>query len=162
MTTSGGRVDHEPYDRLPGIARDHLLLVQDDRLAIAVAGFACYLEGIAFRVLLRTRAYDEEVDEAVRGLFRHDNVELTITYPTGDVARTGDHNLFATSGPLLFFRGGGGGDTAWDFDFWACPLPPPGELLFSVHWPQLGVDGSASMQASNLLGAADETVPLWP
>lgn len=175
MTTTGGLVDHEPFDKLPGIAHDRLVLAAKDGLAVAVAGFDCYPEGMQFRVRLRTRAHDSTVNEAGKdvsgdGGLELRGLELTVTYPTGEVARTGNHNLSATSGPVLFAQGGGGGIftetagrqvTAWDFDFWASPLPPTGEVVFSVRWPQLGLEGSASIPAEKLRQAADQAVPLW-
>lgn len=162
MTASAPEdITHEPYNKVPGIAKDSLVLLHNDRLAVAVDRFSCYPEGMQFRLLLRTRVYDQEVDETLRGGFRR-GLELSLAYPNGKTVRTGDHNLLATTGPLLVSQGGGGGDTAWDFDFWASPLPEAGELVFSFRWSQLGLEGTASLSVAVLHRAADQAVPLWP
>ncbi|HJQ73889.1 MAG TPA: hypothetical protein VJ814_03310, partial [Gaiellaceae bacterium] len=66
-------------------------------------------------------------------------------------------------GPVLFPRGGGGGDGRWQQGFWVWPLPPAGPLAFVCEWPAAGIPETRNeIDAALVRDAAADAAVLWP
>ncbi len=85
-------------------------------------------------------------------------VRVEVKFPDGvtisNVGRYGE--MFGVLDP----RGGDGGSArgGWrrhDMGWWLSPLPPPGEVIFSIEWPAAGLARiEAGVDAEPLLEAA--------
>jgi hypothetical protein len=82
-----------------------------------------------------------------------------------------DREVPAFEQPMLS-RGSGTGQVgsgssadrwAFDMDYRARPLPPPGPLAFICEWPARGIPSSrVEVDGATILRAAEAAVRLWP
>jgi len=64
--------------------------------------------------------------------------------------------------PVIWPRGGGGGNDEWRTGLWLWPLPPAASLTFVVSWPGIGVEeASVTVEGAELTTAADQARQLW-
>ena len=60
-------------------------------------------------------------------------------------------------------HGGSGSDREYSLEYWAWPLPGPGELRFVAEWPAFGIPETAkAVDAELLITAAASARPVWP
>lgn len=63
----------------------------------------------------------------------------------------------------LEFDGGGGSDSERSQDYWAWPLPGPGQLRIVIEWPAFGIDETTgSIDGELLVEASKRARPVWP
>jgi len=66
------------------------------------------------------------------------------------------------SPPLLLPRGGTGGGTRWDQDYWVWGLPPAGPLGLVVEWPSEDIpETRANVDGATIVQAAARAEVLW-
>jgi hypothetical protein len=65
--------------------------------------------------------------------------------------------------PLLVPKGGRGGLSCWDQDYWVWGQPPPGPLTLVLEWPAEGIrESRIEVDGLAIRLAADDAEPLWP
>lgn len=161
-----------------------LILVQTEKLLIAVVGMTAFPTGLRFDVVMLSQddALDEVLMKSMRGF--HPGMErevdeegqfqpwvfrLGVEFADGRRAtnvgapmRPWLDEESDPEGPLLQDHGGGGGGGHWSRQCWLWPLPPPGRLIFVCEWPALGVaETRVETSAAAILAAADQSVELW-
>jgi hypothetical protein len=166
-----------PENVLPSSFPLDLVLTRTDDLALAVHSGRAYERGFEFTLALYTRKqHDRHTDpmmgwHAARQAGLDDHVlRFGIGFADGRKATVFDHPRWWSDPEnpqapdiVLAQRGGGGGGMAWDFKFWAWPLPPEGELAFVAEWPSEGVPlVRAEVDSTVVRDAAARAVTLWP
>jgi hypothetical protein len=161
-----------------------LVLVQTEKLVIAIVGMTAFPTGLRFNVLMLSQddALDEVLMTAMRGFhpgmprevdeqgqFQPWVFRLGVEFADGRRATNVGVRMgplldeeSEPEGPLLHDHGGGGGGGHWSRQCWLWPLPPPGRLAFVCEWPALGVaETRIETDATPILAAADQSVELW-
>jgi hypothetical protein len=60
-------------------------------------------------------------------------------------------------------RGGGGGESAWNYDFCIHPLPPPGPVTVIASWLAHDItETRAELDGDAIRAAAGRAVTIWP
>jgi hypothetical protein len=163
----------------------NLVIARSDKAALWIPAVTAFLDGFEFDVELRGRLDDEEFGHPF--FFAHhprrrrrrtpeegldpELLRLGIQFSDGRKATNIESRMpfpmagepdEPPEGPVLFPRGGGGGDGRWSQGFWVWPLPPEGPLAFVCEWPAADIPETRSEIDSVLVrDAAAEAVILW-
>ncbi|MQY07122.1 hypothetical protein [Actinomadura macrotermitis] len=161
------------------------ILARTGNVVIALPHATVYPTGVLFDVRLAARREglgDDAWDDLETTFFGHDMPRRRRGLPDtlcrygvrlsdGAKATTVDSDPSdegEPSGPVLTEHGGGGcgggGRTLEGSNaYWLWPLPPEGPLQFVVEWPAAGIEEtSLELDATALVAAAADVVPLWP
>lgn len=162
----------------------NLVIGRSEKAALWVPALTAYLDGFEFDIELRRRLDGDEFEHpfflghhprrrrrsSEEGL-DPDLLRLGIQFSDGRKATNIDsHPPFRMpgepdeppEGPVLFPRGGGGGDGRWTQGFWVWPLPPAGPLAFVCEWPAAEIPETRNEVDSALVrDAATDAVILW-
>lgn len=161
-------------------ASTRAILVQTDRLVIALVDCVAYSTGFEFAIAFRTKAEDNRL----RNLFGPpesqggDRFQLTIRYPGGASRSVGSRPTpeameyyraaqegrepASPTGPVVMQRSGSASDSRADFRYWCWPLPPEGEMIVSLKWSAGGVqDANAKVDGTAIHRAGMGSQPLW-
>jgi hypothetical protein len=160
-----------PEGVLGGVLALQLALARTDRVLLAATDIAVYPNGLEFSIrgLLRDGPQPGEY----RPFLLHEEDPRTMLrvgalYPDGrrasNVGRAalpeGDGE---PTGPILWARGGGGGERSFNQGWWLWPLPPPGPLVLVVEWPAYEVPESrATIDAGLIEDARSRIQEVWP
>lgn len=160
-----------PPDNVLGVAVPLVvLLAKTDELAVVVAHPTAYPTGFEFRLQVRARAADHELDPFEYHPHRRggeDAFRFGLQFADGRKATTVGRPLARPDEPpeppRLIMRGGSGGGTRWDHGYWVWGLPTPGPLAFVCSWPAKGLAETwVEVDAQPLLAAAARAEELWP
>jgi hypothetical protein len=162
----------------------NLVIGRSDKAALWIPALTAYLDGFEFDIELRYRRDEAEVEHPFF-LGHHprrrrrppeegldpDLLRLGIQFSDGRKATNIESRMSfrmpgepdePPEGPVLFPRGGGGGDGRWQQGFWVWPLPPEGPLAFVCEWPAADIPETRNEIDSALIGdAAGAAVILW-
>lgn len=159
----------------------NLVIGRSEKAAVWIPAITAYVDGFELDVELR-RLDDEEFDHPLflghHTRRRHrasgdgldpDLLRLGIQFSDGGKATNIDSPMLfrmpgepdePPEGPVLFPRGGGGGDGRWRQEFWVWPLPPEGPLAFVCEWPAADIPETRNEIDSALVreAAADAVI----
>ena len=167
-----------PENELPASFSLDLVLAHTDDVALFVHSGRAYGNGFGFTFGLHLREAHERRAEhpmmswhaARHGDFDDSIVRFGIAFADGRKATVFDpHPWWGETDELpapdivLVQGGGGGGGTAWEFGFWAWPLPPEGPVEFVVEWPSQGIALTrAGVDSAIVREASERALTLWP
>jgi hypothetical protein len=113
-------------------------------------------------------AVDAQAPPASEDELPDDLLRIELVHPDGAVTSSADDLLAAAieepEGPTLQPYRGMGGETSWNQQLWAHPLPESGDqpLTFAVTWPAHGLDEQVELdEADDLDEASDRVAVLW-
>jgi hypothetical protein len=166
-----------PHNVLPGIAPVELIITRTKETVVAIPGIQAYPAGFNLTLSLRLRtlsAREQQVPyqlgfaafegDALPDEFLRFGVQFADGRKTTNLDRLPDDLEGQAPGrPVLHQHSAGGGDWAWDMEYWVWPLPPAGPLVFVCAWPSRGIaESRAEVDAGVILDAAGRAVTLWP
>ena len=166
--------DHAPWTG--GVVPLDLVVARSDQAAVVVTHISAFPDGFAFTVesylhrsVPRRRARIVHPHWDDDGEARRDEVlRFGLSWPDGGRATNIDswgRRWPDATEPAhgLEENGGGGSDRHYSWEFWAWPLPGPGQLRFVVEWPAFGIPETAqAIDAQLLIDAAAKARPVWP
>lgn len=162
----------------------NLVIGRSDKAALWIPAVTAFPDGFEFDVELRGRIDEEEFGHPFfvahhprrrrrtpeEGL-DPELLRLGIQFSDGRKATNIENRMRfpmpgepdePPEGPVLFPRGGGGGDGRWSQGFWVWPLPPEGPLAFVCEWPAADIPETRNDIDSALVrNAAAEAEILW-
>ena len=173
-----------PSEELPVRLPDARVLYRRDSLAVVLKGIEAYQEGVQIDLLvLASRSstiddaeWDAIIDEfhAVHRGRRRISAGLRLGMRRSDGLRAvaGLRGLWSFQSDaeppsislVASHQGGGGDDQVFrqELGAWLWPLPTPGELELFYAWPELAIpEGSTTLDANAIIGAAARAQPIW-
>lgn len=161
-----------PVGVLGGVSSLRAVLFRTEEAILVAQYFMAYPTGVEFVLQFMFRTPRSSPRGARMILPPHNEapeeaMQFGVQYPDGSkwtnttvwMPRRGDEPPPA---PIVFSRGGGGGDRSWRQRFWMWPLPDEGQLTFVVAWPELGIDEQSTViDTTDLRRAAAEAEVLW-
>lgn len=171
----------EPPEELGVAAATRAILLQSDKLVVALVDCVAYSTGFEFAIAIRSR----DGEGRLRGLFgpssyaEESSFRVTITFPDGSLRSVGHfpaseameyyaaaqegREIPAPAGPVVMQRSGSADERRAEFRYWCWPLPPDGMVKFGVEWKAAGVPFTeARVDASAIHRAGNESRNLWP
>lgn len=171
-----------PADWIPRYLPLGFVLGASDRMAVCVAGVACYPRGFAFDLVSVSKYrldYDEEghfhsLDPFFPPHGRRREVPDTllrfgVQYANGSKATNLDEDFLGfpsttrRTGPNLGTSGGSGGSPeVYHHSMWVWPLPPDGPVTFACEWPAFGIPESLHrVPGARIRKAAEKSKPVF-
>jgi len=166
-----------PPDGELGVAvGTRVVLVSEERFAIALVDCVAYSSGFEFTISYRSQ---DDIGREVLGFglppVPGRELEVGIEYPDGQHASSGTEAMSAhyeafyegreppqPSGPLVQPQRGGGGGKRYDQTYWCWPLPPEGPITIAVQWPAAGIASTTvEVDASAIRRAGVSSGKLW-
>jgi hypothetical protein len=146
--------------------------------AIGVVGVRAYTTGFELTLAIRLRKPRPPATQQALHLLlggepvgRGDPDErLLVGIEYADGRRTTNADGFFRPGQLpdpdalvLSTTGGGGGDSAYDQNYWLSPLPPEGPITVVCRCPAIGIPETvAQLDGAAIARAGRSSVVLWP
>jgi len=166
-----------PPDGELGVAvGTRVVLVSEERFAIALVDCVAYSSGFEFTISYRSR---DDLGREVLGFglppVPGRELEVRIEYPDGHHASSGTEAMSAhyeasyqgreppsPSGPIVLPQRGGGGGNRYEQTYWCWPLPTDGRIRIAVQWPAAGIAStSVEIDASAIRRAGLSSDKLW-
>ncbi len=162
-----------------GVVAVELVVARSPQAAVVVRGLVAYPDGFEFSLQawvhrsVRLKSRHREMfwhrhRRPDRGPVPDELLRFGVGWPDGGRATNLDlwgRNWPDATEPAhgIEERGGGGSDREWTQDYWAWPLPGPGELRFVCEWPEFGIaETSVTVDGALLVKAAERAAPVWP
>lgn len=165
---------------IPGVVPAELVVARSAQAAVVVSRLSAFPDGFAVTV----NSYVHRSVKRTRRAHLHpmmwhgmidpgepipdELLRFGVAWPDGGRATNLDgwgHDWPDATEPAhgLDSRSGGGSDLEYAQEYWAWPLPGPGELRFVVEWPAFGIpETTASIGGELLVEAGARARPVWP
>lgn len=166
---------------LGGVVPIEAVLARSEFAAVVVRNVVAYPEGFELHVASMIRSWPDEFKSRRRHrMFSHphdiyDDEELRPTFLRFGIEFPGGARVtnlepgWAMSPDAtepqhgLESRSGGGGDTRYEQEYWAWPIPDPGTIAFVCEWPAFAIaETRLELDADIIRAAADRAKPVWP
>lgn len=159
----------------PAIVPINQLLGRDDRAALVLRNVAVYPNGVVLEIRI-FRDPHQPLDHMREHFMMRPDLWPRIGVEFADGRRAGNSPTpFFMAGPdvprddeglptvpVLVHRGGGGGSTEFNQDYWLYPLPPEGPLKVYATFPAIGLEeATVEIDGSAIRRAAKDAVVLW-
>jgi hypothetical protein len=171
--------DLRPASWIGGVVPRELVVARSQQAAVVVRGLVAYPEGFEFTlqafvhhsVRLKRRYHDlfwHHHRRSGGGPVPDELLRFGVAWPDGGRATNLDHwgrDWPDATEPVhgIEEHGGGGTNREYTQDYWAWPLPGPGELRFVCEWPAFGiVETFAAVDGTLLIEASQRATPVWP
>lgn len=150
----------------------NITIFKTEQALLLVDRFALYPQGMGFslRLILRDRITDGDMPWETRGPRRQNPLsdeflKFGIEFADGskwtNLYWEPPHRL--PTGPVVYSRGGSGGERSWRGRYWMWPLPAAGPLTFVAEWPAHGItETRATVNGAELLASAPPPEVIWP